>query len=439
MSGNSPARVISAVLVGTTVEFYDFFIYGTAAALVFGHVFFPQLTPLNGLLAAFSVYAVGFLGRPTGAAVFGYLGDRIGRRRALIGSLLLMGVCTTVVGLLPDYSDWGIWAPVSLTALRYLQGVGLGGEFGGASLMATEHAPPGRRGLYGACVPLGPCLGFALATGMFWTLSVLLTGAQMQAWGWRLPFLASVVLVAFGLFARLRVAETPAFVQLRAQEAQTDRAEPSPLSTVCRGHWRALLLGAGSVMTGSVLFYITTVWSLSHAANDLHVPSTRMLGLLMVANVFLGAGTFLGALLSDRYGRRRVVLGGTLAALVWSPLLVPLLDTGRVPLMLLGLAGAMAVLGTAHGPIPAFLPELFPPAVRCSGASLSYNIGTLCGGALAPLIATRITASIGSYAVGWYLVAVCLGSLLCVRALPRVGDQGLLFGATPEAISTSGP
>jgi MFS family permease len=349
-----------------------------------------------------------------------------------------MGVCTTAVGLLPGYADWGVWAPVSLTALRYLQGVGLGGEFGGASLMATEHAPPGRRGLYGACVPLGPCLGFALATGMFWTLSELLTGAQMQAWGWRVPFLASTVLVAFGLVARLRVAETPAFARLRSEQAHTLEAS-SPLTTVFRSHRRALLLGAGSVMTGSVLFYITTVWSLSHAANDLHLPSSRMLGLLMVADLFLGTGTFLGAVLSDRYGRRRVILRGTVAALLWSLLLVPLLDTGRSSLMLLGLAGSMAALGMVHGPIPAFLPELFPPAVRCSGASLSYNFGTLCGGALAPLVATRLTASIGSYAVGWYLVAVCLCSLLCVRALPQAGDQGARFGATPEAISTSGP
>ena len=436
MSGNSPTRVISAVLVGTTVEFYDFFIYGTAAALVFGHVFFPQLTPLNGLLAAFSVYAVGFLGRPTGAAIFGCLGDRIGRKRALIGSLLLMGLSTTAVGLLPGYADWGIWAPFSLTVLRFLQGVGLGGEFGGASLLATEHAPPGRRGRYGACVQLGPCLGFALATGMFWALSSLLTTAQLQAWGWRLPFLVSAGLVAFGLVARVLVQESPAFLLL-VEEA---RATPvSPLTTVLRSHLRALVLGAGAVMAGSVLFYVTTVWSLSHAANDLHLPNRHMLGLLLVSNLFLGAGTFLGALLSDRYGRRRVILCGMLAALLWSILLVPLLDTARAPLMLLGLAGAMGLLGLVHGPIPAFLPELFPPAVRCSGASLSYNLGTLCGGALTPLIATRLTASIGSFAVGWYLVAVCSLSLLCVRALPRVGDQAPLLGATPDPISTSGP
>ena len=471
MSGNSPFRVLSAVVIGTTTEYYDFFIYGTAAALVFGRTFFPHLTPVGGLLAAFSVYAVGFIGRPTGAAFFGRLGDRLGRKPVLIFALLLMGLSTAAVGLLPGYADWGAWSPVALTCLRFLQGVGLGGEFGGASLFATEHAPPGRRGRYGAFIHLGPCLGFALATGFFLVLSAKLPPADFEAWGWRLPFLASTGLVAFGLVARIRVQESPAFLALAAAadaaatappaavpttvegivavsveatagndvEAGAGRAaEVGPLSTVLRVHTRPLLLGAGTVMAGSMFFYTTTTWALSHATRDLHIPSTRMLVLLLIANFVLGGASFVGALLSDRHGRRRVIRWGVVAALAWSPLLIPLLDTGSSPLMLLGLVGAMASLGLLLGPAPAFLPELFPAAVRCSGASLTYNLGSLVGGAVAPLLATRLTASFGSFAVSWYLAAMCCVSLLCLRALAINSVPDGLLGAAPDAISYSG-
>jgi len=444
MSGNTPTRLIPAVLIGSTTEFYDFFIYGTAAALVFSRTFFPHLTQVDGLLAAFSIYAVGFLGRPTGAVLFGHLGDRLGRKWVLIGSLLLMGLSTTAVGLLPDYAEWGIWAPVTLAVLRFLQGVGLGGEFGGASLIAVEHAPPDRRGRYGAYVQLGPCLGFAVATGLFWSLSAFLPEADFLAWGWRLPFLASMGLVVLGLAARIRIEESPAFLATAAARAADPAAvarEGAPLATVLRHHLRPLLLGAGTVVGGSVFFYVATTWALSHATTDLHMPRTRMLALLLVSNLILGATTYAGALLSDRYGRRPVIRTGMAAGLLWALVFVPLLDTARPSLVLLGLAGAMVALGLLHGPVPAFLPELFPAAVRCSGSSVSYNLGALTGGALAPLIATRLTASLGSYAVGWYLVAACCCSLLCLRALPKQANRlepADLLGAAPEAISYSG-
>ena len=444
MSRNAPARVILAVLIGSTTEFYDFVIYGTAAALVFGRTFFPHLSSVDGLLAAFSVYAVGFLGRPTGAVLFGHLGDRLGRKRVLIASLLLMGLSTTAVGLLPGYAAWGSWAPVALTGLRFLQGVGLGGEFGGASLLAVEHAPPDRRGRYGAYVQLGPCLGFAIATALFWALSRYLPGPDFLAWGWRLPFLASVGLVAVGLAARIGVEESPAFLaSAAARAADPAGAAPdrAPLAEVLRQHLRPLLLGAGTVVSGSVFFYVATTWALSHATTDLHMPRTRMLAVLLVADLVLGGATYTGALLSDRYGRRVVIRWGMLSALFWALPLIPLLDTAKPSLVLLGLTGAMAALGLMHGPVPAFLPELFPARVRCSGSSVGYNLGSLAGGALAPLIATRLTAGIGSYAVGWYLAAACCGSLLCLRALAKCANHvepvELLVG-TPEAISYSG-
>ena len=438
--------MILAVLIGSTTEFYDFFIYGTAAALVFSHTFFPHLSSVNGLLAAFSVYAVGFLGRPTGAVLFGHLGDRVGRKRVLIASLLLMGLSTTAVGLLPGYAAWGVWAPVTLTGLRFLQGVGLGGEFGGAALLAIEHAPPDRRGRYGAYVQLGPCLGFAVATGLFWALSRFLPSSAFLSWGWRLPFLASAGLVALGLAARVGLQESPAFLAAAAVRA-ADRADGgtgadrAPLATVLRHHLRPLLLAAGAVVSGSVFFYVSTTWALAHATTDLHMPRTRMLELLLVANVILGGATYAGALLSDRYGRRPVIRCGMIAALLWALPLIPLLDTARPSLVLLGLAGAMVALGLLHGPVPAFLPELFPAGVRCSGSSLSYNLGSLTGGALAPLVATRLTADVGSYAVGWYLVAACCCSLLCLRALAKHAKQlepVELRAAAPEAISYSG-
>lgn len=421
----APARVAAAVLIGTTVEFYDFFIYGTAAALVFGRAFFPGLSPVNGLLAAFSVYAVGFLGRPTGAVVFGHLGDRLGRRRVLVGSLLLMGLSTAAVGLLPDYAHWGVWSPAALTGLRFLQGVGLGGEFGGASLLAVEHAEEGRRGRLAGFVQLGPSTGFALATGLFWLLSVLLPDAAFHAWGWRLPFLASILLVGFGLLVRQRLQETPAFLDAQAAAQAAVRPAVAPLRELTERHLRPLLLGAGTVMAGSTLFYTATTWCLARATGELHVPRTRMLGLLLVANVLLAAATYLSAVLSDRYGRRRMVLVGTLAGLAWSPLLVPLLDTARPPLMLLALSGALTALGLALGPVPALLSELFPVSVRCSGASLSYNLGGLLGGAVAPLVATRLSASLGGAAVGGYLVLVCAVSAVCVSALPETRDLPL--------------
>ncbi len=421
-----PARIAAAVLVGTTIEFYDFFIYGTAAALVFGRTFFPALTPVNGLLAAFSVYAVGFLGRPTGAAVFGQLGDRVGRRRVLVVSLLLMGLSTTAVGLLPGYAQWGVWSPVALTVLRFLQGVGLGGEFGGAALLAVEHAGEGRRGRLAGFVQLGPSVGFALATGLFWLLSVLLPEDRFQAWGWRLPFVASIALVGFGLLVRLGVEETPAFLA----DVRT-RATATPLRELSQRHLRPLLLGAGTVMAGSVLFYTATTWCLARATTDLHLPRTRMLGLLLIANVFLAAATYASARLSDRWGRRRTILVGTVAGLLWSPLLVPLLDTARTPLMLAGLTGALIALGICLGPVPALLSELFPTAVRCSGASLSYNLGGLVGGAVAPLVATRLAAAFGAPAVGAYLAATCAVSALCTATLPETRDRSLTE-ASPE-------
>ncbi|WP_145792781.1 MFS transporter [Kitasatospora atroaurantiaca] len=418
-AGPGLRRVAAAALIGTTIEFYDFFIYGTAAALVFGPVFFPELGATGALLAAFSVYAVAFLARPLGALLFGHFGDRLGRKATLVVSLLLMGVSTAAVGLLPGYRDWGIWAPLLLVLLRICQGVGLGGEWGGAALLLAEHAPPERRGRYGAYLQLGPCAGFFLATGVFLALSEGLSEAAFTGWGWRLPFLASLGLVAVGLFVRLRITETPVFRE------EAERAE-APALDVLREHGRTVLLGGGAIMVGYALFYLTTTYALAYATAGLGAARGLVLGLLMVGAVAKGAAAWFTAGRSDRWGRRRGLQAATVLATAWALVLFPLLETVRTPLVALALVGAMAVLGCLFGPVAAYLPELFPTRVRYTGAALTYNIGGVVGGATAPLVATRLTGAYGTAEpVGWYLAGVGLVSLLCLWALPETRGSDL--------------
>ncbi|MEV6466861.1 MFS transporter [Kitasatospora sp. NPDC051702] len=412
-------RAAAAALIGTAIEFYDFFLYGTAAALVFGPVFFPGLGGVGALLAAFSVYAVAFLARPLGAVVFGHFGDRVGRRATLVVSLLLMGLSTALVGLLPGFGSWGWWAPVALVLLRVCQGVGLGGEWGGAALLIAENAPAGRRGRFGAFLQLGPTAGFVLANGVFLALQLALDERAFRAWGWRVPFLASLGLVAVGLFVRLRLEETPLF---RADEPR----ERAPVVEVVRGHWRTVVLGAGAITVGYALFYLTTTYALAYAATGLGVASTVVLSMLLVGAVGMGATVWVSASRSDGWGRRRTLCWATALAAGWSLLLFPLVETVRRPLMFVALAGALVVLGCLMGPVAAFLPELFPTRVRYTGAALTYNLGGVVGGATTPLVATRLTEAYGTaQPVGWYLAGLAAVALGCLRLLPETGGAEL--------------
>ncbi|MFD9686841.1 MFS transporter [Kitasatospora sp. NPDC059088] len=405
-------RAAAAALIGTAIEFYDFFLYGTAAALVFGPVFFPGLGGAGALLAAFSVYAVAFLARPLGAVVFGHFGDRVGRKATLVVSLLLMGLATVAVGLLPGFAVWGWWSPALLVVLRVCQGVGLGGEWGGAALLIAENAPAGRRGRYGGFLQLGPSGGFVLANGAFLVLQLTLDEGSFRAWGWRVPFLASLVLVAVGLFVRLRLAETPLF---RADE----RRDRPPVVEVLREHWRPVLAGGGAITLGYALFYLTTTYALAYATSGLGVASTVVLAMLLVGAVGGAVTVWLSAAHSDRWGRRRTLRWAAGLAAGWSLVLFPLLETVRRPLMFLALAGAMVVLGCLMGPVAAFLPELFPTRVRYTGAALTYNLGGVVGGALTPLVATRLTGVYGTaQPVGWYLGVLGLVALGCLWLLP---------------------
>ncbi|MGV9605098.1 MFS transporter [Streptomyces sp. NPDC003631] len=410
----SMLRLAAASLAGTAVEFYDFFVYGTAAALVLGPLFFPTLSTMTGTLAAFGTFAAGFVARPLGSVLFGHLGDRRGRRPVLVASLLLTGAATVAVGCLPTYGTIGTAAPLFLLVLRFLQGLGLGGEWGGAVLLTVEHAPAGRRVLWSSFPQIGPSLGFVLANGVMLGLSATLSQTQFAAWGWRIPFWAAGVLAVAGLWLRGSLTESPLFLELH------DRARV-PFAEVVRGHWRLLLLTAGALAVGYAVFYTVTTWSLVFATERLGVSRTVVLACVLATVVVQGALTPFLALLGDRYGRRPLCLAGCSGVVVWMFPMVALLSTGEPALMFLGFLGAMLSFITMFAVVAAYLPELYEPRVRCTGAAVGYNLGGVLGGALTPIVATALTGHAGRvpWGVAAYLTTVGLVSLGCFALLPE--------------------
>ncbi|MEU7366438.1 MFS transporter [Streptomyces hygroscopicus] len=410
------ARLAAASLAGTAIEFYDFFVYGTAAALVLGPLFFPTFSPLAGTLAAFGTFAVGFVARPLGSMLFGPIGDRYGRRPVLIASLLLTGLATVAVGFVPAYGTIGIAAPVLLLVLRFLQGLGLGGEWGGAVLLTAEHAPPERRGLWSGFPQVGPAIGFLLANGTMLALSAALDEGEFRSWGWRVPFWGAGLLAGAGLLLRTRLTETPRFREL----AERDERAAAPLAEVVRGHWRLVLLTAGGLAVGYAVFYTVTTWSLAYGTERLGVARTTLLGCVMAAVAVKGVLTPLAAHLGDRFGRRPLCLAGCVATVVWMFPLIALLRTGEPPLMFLGFLGALLAFITMFAVTSAYLPELFEARVRCTGAALGYNLGGVLGGALTPIVATALSHGDGPpWGVAAYLTAVALLSLGCFALLPE--------------------
>ncbi|MGW5604658.1 MFS transporter [Streptomyces sp. NPDC003753] len=407
-------RLAAASLAGTAVEFYDFFVYGTAAALVLGPLFFPTFSPVAGTLAAFGTFGVGFVARPLGSVLFGHIGDRRGRRPVLIASLVLTGTATVAVGCLPTYESIGTAAPVLLLVLRFLQGLGLGGEWGGAVLLTVEHAPAGRRVLWSSFPQIGPSLGFLLANGVMLGLSATLSDAQFASWGWRIPFWAAGVLATAGLWLRSALAESPLFLDI-------DDHARVPLVEVVRRHWRLVLLTAGALAIGYAVFYTTTTWSLAYATERLGVSRTVMLACVMATVAVQGILTPLFALVGDRCGRRPLCLTGCACTALWMFPMVALLATGEPLLMFVGFLGAGLALITMFAVIAAYLPELFEPRVRCTGAAVGYNLGGVLGGALTPIVATTLAERGGRvpWGVGAYLTAVALLSLGCFALLPE--------------------
>ncbi|MFE6362832.1 MFS transporter [Streptomyces sp. NPDC057806] len=407
-------RLAAASLAGTAIEFYDFFVYGTAAALVLGPLFFPTFSPVAGTLAAFGTLGVGFVARPLGSVLFGHIGDRHGRRPVLVASLLLTGASTVAVGCVPTYDTIGVAAPVLLLVLRFLQGLGLGGEWGGAVLLTAEHAPAERRGLWSSFPQVGPAVGFLLANGVTLALAATLSEAQFAAWGWRVPFWAAGVLAVAGLWLRSSLTESPQFLKI-------DDHARMPLAEVVRDHWRLVLLTAGALAVGYAIFYAVTTWSLAYGTERLGVSRTVMLVCIMGAVLVKGSLTPVAALLGDRYGRRPMCLAGCAAAAVWMFPMVALLATGAPLLMFLGFLGAMLAFITMFAVIAAYLPELYEPRVRCTGAAVGYNLGGVLGGALTPIAATALAEQGGRvpWGVGAYLTGIALVSLGCFALLPE--------------------
>ncbi|MEU0165715.1 MFS transporter [Streptomyces iakyrus] len=419
-------RLAAASLAGTAIEFYDFFVYGTAAALILGPLFFPTFSPVAGTLAAFATFGVGFVARPLGSVLFGHIGDRRGRRPVLVASLLLTGASTVAVGCVPTYDSIGVIAPLLLLVLRFLQGLGLGGEWGGAVLLAVEHAPAERRALWSSFPQVGPALGFLLANGVVLGLSSTLTEAQFAAWGWRVPFWAAGVLAVVGLWLRSSLTESPSFLQI-------DDHARVPLAEVVRNHWRLLLLTGGGLAIGYAIFYAVTTWSLAYGTEQLGVSRGVMLTCIMGAVLVKGALTPLMALLGDRYGRRPLCLAGCTAAALWMFPMVALLATGAPLPMFLGFLGAMLAFITMFAVIAAYLPELYEPRVRCTGAAVGYNLGGVVGGALTPIVATALAEQGGRvpWGVAAYLTAIALLSLGCFALLPET--RPVRVGAAAEA------
>jgi metabolite-proton symporter len=407
--------VIVASFVGTTIEWYDFFLYGTAAALVFNKLFFPNLDSLAGTLSAYGTFAVGFLARPLGGAVFGHYGDKVGRKAMLVWSLLLMGAATALIGVLPTYTAIGVWAPVLLVALRFIQGFGVGGEWGGAVLMAVEHSREGKRGLSGSWPQMGVPAGLLLATGIFALLSSRLSEAEFLGWGWRVPFLLSVLLIGLGLFVRLRLLETPAFTRLK-EESGTSAA---PLVQVFRDHPREVLVGMGMRFAQNVLFYIFTVFVLSFGEKTLHYAKSTMLGGVATgAAVGMFTIPLFGAL-SDRVGRKPVYLAGAVFSLLYAFPFFWLLGKGPGFVALAIVLGLNVGQDLMYGPQAAYFSELFSTRVRYSGASLIYQLTSVFSGGLAPIIATLLLARYGAWAIAAYMAASSALSVVATLFAPE--------------------
>jgi MHS family shikimate/dehydroshikimate transporter-like MFS transporter len=386
----SVRKVALASFVGTTIEWYDFFLYGTAAALVFGDLFFPEAEPVVGTLLAFSTYAVGFAARPIGGIVFGHFGDRIGRKSMLVLSLLIMGVATFLIGCLPTFASIGVMAPILLVVLRFAQGIGVGGEWGGAVLMSVEHAPPGRRGFFGSWPQMGVPAGLLLSTSAFAIVQAMTSESAFLSWGWRIPFLASAVLVAVGLFIRLRLMESPAFQ--RVKETKTEA--PKPIVDVVRKYPREVLVAMGMRVAENGAFYILTVFVLAYGEDELGLSKNTMLtGVIIAAAIGLVTVPLFGAL-SDRVGRRPLYLAGAVVTTLWAFPLFGLLNTESPVLIWLAIVvGVNLGHDLMYGPQAAYFAELFGTRVRYSGASLGYQLASVFAGGFAPLIATALLAA----------------------------------------------
>ncbi|HXZ18125.1 MAG TPA: MFS transporter [Roseiarcus sp.] len=420
--------MVLASLIGTTIEFYDFYIFGTAAALVFGPLFFPKSAPETQTLNAYLTFGIAFLARPIGSFLFGHLGDRIGRKATLVATMMTMGLATTLIGCLPAYASAGAAAPWLLAALRFLQGVGLGGEWGGAALVAVENAPDGRRAWFGMFPQLGPPIGFFIATGLYLALLLQFGEQAFVDWAWRVPFLLSAALVAVGLVVRASLEETPAFKAAVAAGARVD----APLATLFSAHLKPLLQGSLAIVVCYALFYIATVYTLGYGVKALGLPRTGLLELLCVAVVFMALATPVSAALADRFGRRPVLLASAAIAAAVGLAMPFLLAQGEAGALAF-LSAALGTMGLTFAPLGALLPELFPTEVRYTGAASAYNLGGILGASFAPSLAQILEQAGGVAWVGYYIASAAAISFFAILAMretrhdfpsPRLRGEG---------------
>lgn len=422
---NSRNKVVIASLIGTAIEFFDFYIYATAAVIVFPHIFFPQGDPTAATLQSLATFAIAFVARPIGSALFGHFGDRVGRKVTLVASLLTMGISTVIIGLLPGYATIGIFAPL-LALARFGQGLGLGGEWGGAALLATENAPPRKRALYGSFPQLGAPIGFFFANGTFLLLSWLLTDEQFMSWGWRVPFIFSAVLVIIGLYVRVSLHETPVFAKVAAAKKQVK----IPLGTLLTKHVRVTILGTFIMLATYTLFYIMTVYSMTYSTAavpvGLGLPRNEILWMLMMAVIGFGVMVPVAGLLADAFGRRKsMVIITTLIILFALFAFTPLLGSGNPALVFVFLLLGLSLMGLTFGPMGALLPELFPTEVRYTGASFSYNVSSILGASVAPYIAAWLQSHYGLAAVGIYLASMAALTLIALLLTHETRHQSL--------------
>ncbi|MEX3020412.1 MFS transporter [Kluyvera sp. STS39-E] len=423
---NSRNKVVVASLIGTAIEFFDFYIYATAAVIVFPHIFFPQGDPTAATLQSLATFAIAFVARPIGSALFGHFGDRVGRKVTLVASLLTMGISTVLIGLLPTYESIGILAPMLLALARFGQGLGLGGEWGGAALLATENAPPRKRALYGSFPQLGAPIGFFFANGTFLLLSWLLSEEQFMTWGWRIPFIFSAVLVIIGLYVRVSLHETPVFAKIAAAKKQVK----VPMGTLLSKHVRVTVLGTFIMLATYTLFYIMTVYSMTYstaaAPNGLGLPRNEVLWMLMLAVIGFGVMVPIAGLLADRFGRRPSMIVITSLIIIFALFFFqPLLGSGDPSLIMLYLLVGLSLMGLTFGPMGALLPELFPTEVRYTGASFSYNVASILGASVAPYIAAWLQSNYGLFYVGVYLAVMAALTLIALLLTHETRHESL--------------
>ena len=428
-SKSNMQKVALTALAGTSIEWYDFFLYGAAAALIFPTAFFGEATPSIALFLSFLTFAAGFIARPIGGIIFGHYGDRVGRKKTLVIALILMGVSSTLIGLLPTYAMIGVTAPILLTSLRFAQGLAIGGQWGGAMLLVTESAPSDQRGYYGAFAQAGAPLGVILANLAFIVTSSLVSEESFYSWGWRIPFLASAVLIAISMYIQLNLEDTKAFKELQvARDAHEDKDEPikrSPILEAIKKYPNRIALAAGAFLSIQVTFYILVAFLLAYGVSSSGISRDDMLAAVLIASAIMVPCQFLFSSYSDRYGRRGIFMAGAILTGLWAFAIFPLVDTGSFWLIVLAITIGLVFVGMMYGPQAAFFTELFSTEVRYSGATLGYQFGAILGGAFAPTIAAFLWNNYGIFWVSVYISFASFLTLLSVMALTETYQKNL--------------